>query len=105
MQALIMYPEFKPDNIRDINFHQIEEELCSYSSQEQGWKKTKIYIGVPTAQKWMVVVQQENTVHQVRLWNAPCHPPSTKASLYGFLITIRNFHHCLICEVISETFS
>ena len=53
LQALIGHPDFKPDDIKDTRFHQIEEELCGRSSrnnweQERGWRKSELYIGIPT---------------------------------------------------------
>ena len=110
LQALITHPDFKPDDIKDTKFHQIEEELRGRSShnnweQERGWRTSEIHIGIPTGQKQTAAVRQANAAHQARLRNAPHPPLSVKANLDGFPIFIGNFHHRSICEVIRETFS
>lgn len=110
LQALVARPDFKPEDIRDTKFRQIEEELRGRSSrnsweQQRGWRKSEIYIGVPTGRKQTAPVRRENAAHQARIRNAPCPPPSTQASLDGFPVSIGDFHHRSICEVIRETFS
>lgn len=110
LQALVARPDFKPDDIRDTKFRQIEQELRGRSSrnsweQQRGWRKSEINIGIPTGQKQTAPVRRENAAHQARIHNAPRSPPSTRASLDGFPVFIGDFHHRSICEVIRETFS
>ena len=110
LQVLITHPDFKTDEVTGVDLRQIEEELRGRSSrngweQEQGWRKSEIYIGIPTGNKQTAAVRRENAAHQARLQNAPRPPPSTKAHLDGFPVLIGNFHHHSICEVIRETFS
>ena len=110
LQALIGHPDFKPDDIKDTRFHQIEEELRGRSSrnnweQERGWRKSELYIGIPTGEKQTAAVRREKAAHEARVQNAPHPPPSTKANLDGLPILIGDFYHRSICEVIRETFS
>jgi len=110
LKDLITHQDFDPADIQDTNFRQIEEELRGRSSrdgweQERGWRTSKIYIGIPTGKKQTAPVRRENAAHQARVQNAPCPPPSTKANLDGFPLSVGDFHHRSICEVIRETFS
>jgi hypothetical protein len=110
LQALITHPDFKPDDIKDTKFRQIEEELRGRSArnnweQERGWRTSDIYIGIPTGKKQTAAVRRENAAHEARVQNAPHPPPSAKADLDGFPIFVGGFHHRSICEVIRETFS
>jgi hypothetical protein len=110
LQALITRPDFNPDDIKDTKFRQVEEELRGRSSrgsweQQRGWRKTELHIGIPTGKKQTGPVRRENAAHQARVRNAPCPPPSTQADLDGFPVSIGDFHHRSICEVIRETFS
>ena len=110
MQALFTHPDFRHEDIQDVNFHRIEEELRGRSSrnsweQQRGWKTSDIYVGVPSGEKQTQQVRWENATHQARLWNAPGAPPSAQASLEGRPLCVGDFHHRSICEVIRETFS
>ena len=110
LQALITCSDFNPDDLKDTNFHQIEEELRGHSShnsweQEQGWRTTKIHVGIPKGKKQTAAARQENAAHQARAQNVPHPLPSTKADLDRIPIFVGDFHHHSICEVIRETFS
>ena len=110
LQALITHKDFKPDDVGDVRFRQIEEELRGRSSrnsweQQRGWRTSEIHIGIPTGEKQTAPIRRENAAHQARLRNAPCPPPSKQAGLDGFPVSVGNFHHRSICEVIRETFS
>ena len=110
LQTVITRSDFKPDDIKDTNFRQIEEELRGRSSrnsweQQRGWRTSEIYIGVPTGEKQTAPVRRENAAHRARVQNAPHPLPSTRANLDGFPVSVGHFHHRSICEVIRETFS
>jgi len=110
LQALFKRPDFDPQDVKDTNFHRIEEELRGRSSrnsweQERGWKKSQIHIGIPTGKKRTALVRREDAAHQARVRNAPCVPPFAEADLDGFPVFVGDFHHRSICEVVRETFS
>ena len=110
LQLMIARPDFNGSDIEDTKFRRIEEELRGRSSrnsgeQERGWKKSKIWIGIPTGKKQTAAVRRENAAHQARLQNAPCPPPSAKGDLDGIPLSVGDFDHRSLCEVIRETFS
>ena len=110
IQVLMTRSDFEAKDVKDTNFRQIEEELRGRSSrnnweQERGWRKSKLHIGIPTGEKQTAAVRRERAAHQARVRNAPLPPPSAKANLDGFPISVGDFHHRSICEVIRETFS
>ena len=110
LQALVTRPDFKAEDVKDIRFRQIEEELRGRSSrnnweQERGWRTSKIHIGIPTGEKQTAAARREKAAHQARVQNAPHPPLSTEADIDGIPIAVGDFHHRPICEVIRETFS
>ena len=110
LQALITHPDFEPTDIEGINFRRIEEELRGRSShgnweQRRGWRTTEISVGVPTGIKKTAPVKKDNAAREARMRRAPCPPPSSKADIDGFPLSVGTFHHRPICEVIRETFS
>jgi hypothetical protein len=107
---LITRDDFNKDDIKKTNFRKIEEELRGRSSrdsweQQRGWRTSEITIGIPSSVKKTASVRRENAAHEARLRNAPHAPPSAEASIEGHPISIKDFHHRPICEVIRETFS
>ena len=110
LQALITHPDFKPTNIKGINFRWIEEQLQGcylHGNWEQrwGWRTCEISVGVPMGIKKTASVKRDNAAREARMQCAPCPPPLSKANIDGFLLSVETFHHCPICEVIRETFS
>ena len=110
LRDLIARDDFSKDDIKETNFHKMEEELRGRSSrhdweQQRGWRTSDLAIGIPLGIKRTTPVRREDAAHEARLRNAPCPPPSTEADLEGYPVSIQNFHYRPICEVIRETFS
>ena len=110
LRNLITRDNFNKDDIKETNFHKIEEELRGRSSrhgweQQRGWRASEITIGIPLGIKKTAPVRREHAAHEARLRNAPHTPLSTEANLEGHPVTVGSFHYRPICEVIHETFS
>jgi hypothetical protein len=110
LRDLVTCADFNTDDIKETNFRKIEEELRGRSSrhsweQQRGWRTSEIAIGIPLGIKKTGSVRREDAAHEARLRNAPRPPPSATADLEGYPVSIKDFHHRSICEVIRETFS
>lgn len=110
LRDLVARDDFNQEDIKNTNFRKIEEELRGRSShhsweQQRGWRATEVAIGIPLGIKKTASVRKEGAAHEARLRNAPHPLPSAEADLEGHPISIKDFHHRPICEVIRETFS
>jgi len=110
-QELLTRKDFNPSDLAGVNFNAIEQELRGYSStnqweQTRGWRKSDLVIGFPLGVKKTADVRRAEAARAARLRHgAPGPPPSTKAPVDGYPLSIPGFHHRSICEVIRETFS
>jgi hypothetical protein len=68
LRDLVTCANFNTDDIKETNFHKIEEELCGHSSrhsweQQRGWHTSEIAIGIPLGIKKTGSVRWEDAAH------------------------------------------
>ncbi|KAJ8494675.1 hypothetical protein ONZ51_g2145 [Trametes cubensis] len=114
LQVLLTRPDFKVDDIADVNFKKIDERLAegTHSPDEplleakDGWRQSSITIGIPSGQKPTQASRREEASTQRRL-DRHQHVPDTPAPqpIPGIHYTVHGFWHKNLCAEIKQTLS
>ncbi|KAF9642175.1 hypothetical protein BDM02DRAFT_3273565 [Thelephora ganbajun] len=98
-QELLIREDFKPSDLKGVNFNVLEQEVRGYSSigqweQMRGWRKSNLAIGFPLSVKKMTEVRRTEAAWAARLRRgAPNPPPSTAAPVNGYPLSIPRFYY------------
>jgi hypothetical protein len=104
LQNIITRPDFNPSDLVGVDFKKIDEQLAS-SSQEfaagEGWKKTSIRLGIPSAQKSTKAFRKAASTAERRTELRETMPDEpAKKSILGDIFTVDGFWHKDLCTEI-----
>jgi len=103
LRSVIVREDFDPSDLKGVNFEAIEKNLRQTGGS--GWRETPLTIRVPKGIKLTKAVKHVAATEQSRLQRGEPSTATIERSIPGAPITIRDFQHRRICDVIRETFA
>ena len=103
LRDVIVREDFDPSDLKGVNFDAIEKNLRQTGGS--GWRETPLTIRVPKGVKLTKAVKCAAATEQSRLQRGEPSTATLERSIPGAPITIRDFQHRRICDIIRETFS
>ena len=102
LRDVITREEFNPSDLKGVNFEAIEKDLRKTGGT--GWRETPLTIRVPKGVKLTKAAKRAAATDQSRLQRGEPSTATLERSIPGAPITIHDFQHRKICDVIRETF-
>jgi len=102
LRDLIVREDFDPSDLKGVSFDAIEKNLRQTGGF--GWRETPLTIRVPKGVKLTKAVKRAAATEQSRLQRGEPSTATLERSVPGAPITIRDFQHRKICDIIREAF-
>ena len=103
LRDVIVREDFDPSDLKGVNFEKIEKGLRQ--TGDMGWRETPLTIHVPKCIKVTKASKRAAATNMSRLRRSELSTATLEWSVPGAPITIRDFQHRRICDIIRETFS
>lgn len=103
LRDVIVRDDFYPLDLRGVNFESIEKDLRQTGGS--GWRETLLTIRIPKGVKLTKAVKRAAATERSRLQRGEPSTPTLERPVPGAPITIRDFQHRRICNIIRETFA
>ena len=102
LRDVIVCEDFDSSDLRGVNFEAIEKNLRQTGGS--GWRETPLTIHVPKGVKLTKAVKRAAANEQSQLRRGEPSTAMLEQSIPGAPITIHDFQHRRICDIIRETF-
>ena len=103
LRDVIVREDFNPSDLKGVNFNAIEKDLRQTGGS--GWRETLLTIRVPRGIKITKAKKRATAAEQSRLRTGEPSTAILERSVPGAPITIHDFQHRKICDIIRETFT
>ena len=103
LREVLIREDFDPSDLKGVNFEMIEKDLRQTGGS--GWRETLLTIHVPRGIKLTKGSKRAAATEQSRLQRGEPSTATHDRLIPGAPITIRNFQHRRICDIIRETFA
>ena len=103
LRDVIVREDFDPSDLKGVNFEAIEKKLRQTGGS--GWRETPLTIRVPKGIKLTKAAKQAAAAEQSRLQRGEASTATLERSIPGAPITIHDFQHRKICDIVRETFA
>ena len=103
LQDVITHEDFDPSDLKGVNFEAIEKDLRQ--TRGSGWHKTLLTIHVPKGIKLTKAAKHAAATKQSQLHHGEPSTVTVEWSVPSAPITVHNFQHQRICDIICEMFS
>lgn len=103
LRDVIVREDFHTSDLKGVNFESIEKNLRQAGGS--GWRETPLTIHVPKGVKLTKAAKRAATTEQSRLKRGEPSTATLKRPVPGAPITIHDFQHRRICDIIRETFA
>lgn len=103
LRDVIAREDFVPSDLRGVNFDAIEKDLRQTGGS--GWRETLLTIRVPKGVKLTKGTKRTAATEQSQLRRGEPSTTTLGRPVPGAPITINNFRHRKICDIIRETFA
>lgn len=103
LRDVVVRDEFNPSDLKGVNFESIEKDLKKTGGS--GWRETLLTINVPKGVKLTKAAKRAAATEQSRLRLGEPSTATLKQPVPGAPITVRDFQHRRICDIIRETFA
>jgi len=103
LRDVIVREDFDPSDLKGVNFGAIEKDLRQTGGS--GWRETPLTIRVPKGIKLTKAAKRAAATEQSQLRRGEPSTATLERPVPGAPITIPDFQHRKICDVIRETFA
>ena len=103
LRDVITREDFDPSDLKSVNFEAIEKDLRQTGGS--GWRETLLTIRVPKGIKLTKAAKRAAVTEQSRLHRGEPSTVTVERSVPSAPITVHDFQHRRICDIIRETFS
>ena len=103
LRDIIFRKDFDSSDLKGVNFDAIEKDLRQTGGS--GWRETPLTIRVPKGIKLTKATKRAAATEKSRLQRGEPSTTTLERPVPGAPITIRDFQHRRICDIIRETFA
>ena len=103
LRDVIVHEDFNPADLKGVNFEAIEKDLRQTGGS--GWRETSLTIRVPKGIKLTKASKRNAATEKSQRQRGEPSTVMLERPVPGAPITIRDFQHRRICDIIRETFA